>query len=301
MDGSGNPLYDPQEDELAYSEDPAAWLVNQDFFAADGAITAQLSSTVDPLDNVLIYAGTGRYYSQADREDTSQQYLYCIKDPFYNPKYDGSYYHSFGSPLPLDAGDLMDSNTIYTTTSMANGSLVVGYSGGSPMDFAEFVEKVRENEDGWYLSLQVDASTPAERILTQTAILGGMQLTPTFFPNNDICGMGGDTSFIGTYFETGTGYTFQLFDIADANIREETVQGETAEIIEIRDDDLHKGVPAPKAVFHVGKEGGAKISTQVSTGEFISLSTDPAFYLKSMATEWWDDPNQAPVFNQGCE
>ena len=298
VDGNGNKKYDVLQDELEYDKSPADWKVSTDFFHADGPITAQMTSTSDPLNNLLLYAGTGRYMSQEDKEDASQQYLYCIKDPFYNEyKYESNYFHSYGSMLPLDTSNLLKSDDIISTHNDVVGNKVIGYK-TSPLDFWNFVEAVRQDEDGWYLSLLTSASGPSERIITQTAILGGVQLTPTFTPNVDICGMGGDTTFVGTYYETGTGYIRQLFDID--TLRYENVSGENAEIVEIRDDNFYKGMPAPKAVFHAGLEDGAHISTQVGTGEFVNLQVDPAYYFKSMATEWWDDPDQTPTFNDGC-
>jgi type IV pilus assembly protein PilY1 len=300
VDGDGNKLYDPQKDELEYFQDPAEWVVSKNFFHADGPVTAQLTSTVDPMKNLLVYFGTGRYISEDDRKDENQQYLYCVKDPFYNEnRSDGTdYLHEFGDTLALDQGGLLNTDNIKSTTSAAIGNFVVGYN-PSPMDFWDFVEKVRTDEDGWYLSLLTNTGNPSERIITQSAILGGIVLTPTFTPTDEICGMGGETTFVGTYYETGTGYIRQLFAIETPETT--TVEGETAEVIAIRDDDFYKGMPAPKAVFHSGKEGGARISTQVGTGEFINLKVDPALYFKSMITEWWDDPSQAPVFNEDCD
>ena len=296
-DVDGNKLYDVLKDELEYDKSPADWEINKDFFHADGPITAQMAVTWDPLDNLLLYVGTGRYMSEEDKEDPSQQYLYCIKDPFYNKtKYEGDYYHNYDDLLALERSDLMASDDIFSLSNNVVGNVVTGYDG--VMDFWDFVDAVREKEDGWYLSMQTPASGPSERIITQTAILGGVQLTPTFTPSSDICGMGGDTTFVGTYFETGTGYIRQLFEIE--TFQYENVSGEAAEIIEIRDDDLYKGMPAPKAVFHAGLETGARITTQVGTGEFVNFIVDPAFYFKSMATEWWDDPNQTPTFNNSC-
>ena len=184
--------------------------------------------------------------------------------------------------------------------SASPGNLVTGYPNvGDTMDFRKFVKEIREKKDGWYLPLKTSENNPSERIITQSAILGGIVLTPTFTPVSEICGMGGDTTFVGVFYETGTGYLRQLFDITTR--RYCSVDGKSAEIIEIRDDDFYKGMPAPKAVFHGGKESGAKISTQVGTGEFVNIQVDPAYYFKSMIAEWWDDPNQAPTFiNETC-
>jgi type IV pilus assembly protein PilY1 len=297
VDGDGIKLY--SVDELEYNSDPSTWQIAQEFFQADGPITAQMNSTIDPADNLLLYIGTGRYLSEADREDNNQQYLYCIKDPFYfKEKYDGSLYHDFGqvSGTSLDAGDLLNAENINTAINYA-GNFVIGYESGA-MDFWNFVEKVRNNEGGWYLPLLTNNAGPSERIITQTSILGGIQITPTFTPNVDICGMGGDTTFVGTYYETGTGYISQIFNIEVPDTT--NVFGETAEIIAIRDDDFYKGMPAPKAVFHAGKEKGARISTQTGTGELVNIQVGVAQYFKNIATEWWDDPNQAPGFNTDC-
>jgi type IV pilus assembly protein PilY1 len=300
-DSDGNKKYDVLKDELEYKSDPAEWVVsngsdgNDIFFKTDGPITAQLTSTTDPLDNLLLYVGTGRYMSEDDKEDNVQQYLYCIKDPFYNEAMhdeDGKY-HNFDETLTLEAGDLMASDTIYSTSSLATGKKVVGYK-TSPMDFWDFVDKVRNEEDGWYLSLVTNGTSPSERIITQAALLGGTLLVPTFTPNNDICGENGDTTFVGVYYETGTGYTSQVF--SNEIVETMDIGGEPADIIAIRSDTSFKGMPALKAVFHGGLETGAHISTQVGTGEFVNLQVDPAFYFKSMATEWWDDPNQSPTF-----
>jgi Tfp pilus tip-associated adhesin PilY1 len=293
-DANGFPLYNVLKDELAYDTDPTQWVVNQNFFHADAPVTAQLTSTVDPLDNLVLYFGTGRYMGQDDTIDNSQQYLYGVKDPFYNKtKYESSYYHNFGTPLPLNQSDLLDSTNIETLTTAATGSYTTGF-GASILPFEKFVDTVREDENGWYVSLLTFGSSPSERIITQPALLGGVLLTPTFTPSSNICGQGGGTTFVGVYYETGTGFIRQIFDIT--NLRYGTVDGEPAEIIEIRDDKYYLGMPAPKAVFHGGRETGAKISTQVGTGEFVNFRIYPAFYFKSMTAEWWDDPDQMPEF-----
>ncbi|MGD9217158.1 MAG: PilC/PilY family type IV pilus protein, partial [Desulfobacteraceae bacterium] len=293
-DDDGNLKYDIIKDQLEYLVDPTQWVVDQDFFHADGPVTAQLTSTVDPLDNLLLFFGTGRFISEDDQQDASRQFLYGVKDPFYNKaKYEGSAYHANenASATPLDASDLLESDGIEVVTTAAAGSFVTGYGSGST-PFLDFVDEVREQSNGWYLSLLEPAtdSDPSERIITQSAILGGIVLTPTFTPTTEICGMGGDTTFVGVYYETGTGYIQQLFDIDTTS--DDTDEGE---VIEIRDDDTYKGMPAPKAVFHAGRESGASISIQVATGEVVNKRVDPAYYFKSMVTEWWDDPDQAPT------
>ena len=103
--------------------------------------------------------------------------------------------------------------------------------------------------------------------------------------------MGGDTALLGVYYETGTGYTHQLFDIATKRMKSVTVEGNTnsEEIVEIRDDNLLHGTPAPKIIFHAGMEGGARALIQQGSGVIENIGVNPALYFKSMITEWWEN------------
>jgi Tfp pilus tip-associated adhesin PilY1 len=291
-------LYEPKD--LEYDPDPAAWIPS-DFFLADGPVSVQLSSTIDPAGNLLVYFGTGRFISEADKSDTAQQYLYCVKDPFYNvTKYESSYYADFSHTLTLETPDLFNAASVLSTTE----GRVTGLSGGD-MDFWDFVAKIRRERNGWYLKLDTSNAGASERIITQISILGGMAVVPVFTPSIDVCGMGGESGFIGVYYETGTGYKQQLFDIDSSNLRYVTItvdgQTKTAEVVEIRDDGKWHGMPAPKSPFHGGLESGARISTQVGTGEFVNIQVDPALYYKSITTEWWDDPDQATALDPQCD
>ena len=282
------------DDQAVYEDDPSQW-ERSDFFYSDRPVSVKLSASTDPLNNLLIYFGTGRYLSPFDQTDTDQQYMYGIKDPFYNSNLyegkNGSHYHNFGTPKGLSRSDLFASDGIEVTTS----GNVLGLASGVA-EFSQFVNDMRWNEDGWYLSLITNGTLPSERIITRSAILGGIVLTPTFTPNSDICGMGGDTQLLGVYYETGTGYTTQIFDIDDANLRTTTVtttnadgttSTSTEEIVEIRNDKILKGTPAPKIVFHVGLEGGATSKLQMSNRGEGGGSTN-TLYFRSMITEWWD-------------
>jgi hypothetical protein len=98
---------------------------------------------------------------------------------------------------------------------------------------------------------------------------------------------------VGLYYETGTGYIRQIFDIDPSNKRTATIDTGTStstqEIVEIRDDKLLKGTPAPKIVFHVGLEGGATSKLQMSNRGEGGGITNPALYFRSIITEWWDN------------
>ena len=280
-----------KDQELVYSSNPANWNYSS-FFTSDRPVSVKLNSAADPLYNIMLFFGTGRYLSDSDKTDTSPQYLYGIRDPFYNrEKYDGkngNYYHNFSQTLTLTRPDLFAAAGMVATTD--------GHVSGSPYgdaNFQDFVIDMRTKTDGWYLPLLTNSNSPSERIISQSSILGGSVLTPTYTPNSDICGMGGDTALLGVYYETGTGYMCQLFNIANKRFANVTVDGNTnsEEVVEIRDDNLLRGTPAPKLIFHAGMESGANALLQQGSGATINISVQPALYFKSMVVEWWDNEN----------
>jgi hypothetical protein len=86
-------------------------------FSSPEPITATPSLSVDYFDNAWIYFGTGRLFSQADKLTTTTQYLFGVKDPFFNsPQYSASYYHDYATSKTLTPTDLFDAdayNVIY--------------------------------------------------------------------------------------------------------------------------------------------------------------------------------------------
>lgn len=84
-------------------------------FSSPEPITATPSLSVDYFDNAWIYFGTGRLFSQADKLTTTTQYLFGIKDPFFNQKQYSTaptdYFHNYAtlSP-PLTTAALFDAD-----------------------------------------------------------------------------------------------------------------------------------------------------------------------------------------------
>lgn len=98
----------------AYIADPLdatmPWTLRK-IFSSPEPITATPSLSVDYFDNAWIYFGTGRYFSMADKSTTTTQYLFGIKDPFFNkPQYSGTYFHDYATSKTLTAADLFDSD-----------------------------------------------------------------------------------------------------------------------------------------------------------------------------------------------
>ncbi|MEJ2234174.1 MAG: hypothetical protein P8X67_09620, partial [Syntrophobacterales bacterium] len=100
----------------------------------------------------------------------------------------------------------------------------------------------------------------------------GILLAPSFVPNNDICGFGGDSYLHALYFETGTAYYKSVVGVeADDSVK----------------DKINLGAGLSSSIgIHVGREHGAKGFIQQSTGTINQIDLTPALSVKSGFVNW---------------
>ena len=251
---------------LLYDVDPDTWTLTH-MFDADYAVTAAPAASVGTADSnysLWLYFGTGRYLANADKADTTQQYLYGIKDPYYNFKLDPGEQTALLNAEPLTKDALFDATgvTVYTDGSIAGTS--------EATTFGEL--KIRQGhsltyEVGWYKELD-----SGERIVSKPSILGGILLAPSFVPNNDVCGFGGDSYLHALYFETGTAYYKSVVGVeADDSVKNKIKLG--------------VGISSSLGI-HVGREHGARGFIQQSTGTINQIDLTPALSIKSGFVNW---------------
>jgi type IV pilus assembly protein PilY1 len=112
-------------------------------------------------------------------------------------------------------------------------------------------------------------------VLNKPAILGGIVLFPTFAPNSDVCGFGGNGRLFAVFYETGTAY-------------KNYVMGEKGQTTIVDVIGLGEGVSSSFGV-HVGKEEGGTIYGQMSTGVIQQIEIIPAFNPKSIPIYWREE------------
>ena len=257
------------EPVLLYDVDPNTWTLTH-MFDADYAITAAPAAAVGTADSnysLWLYFGTGRYLANADKADTTQQYLYGIKDPYYNFKLDPGEQTALLNAEPLTKDALFDATgvTVYTDGSVAGT--------GEAATFGDL--KIRQGhsltyEVGWYKELE-----SGERIINKPSLLGGILLAPSFVPNNDICGFGGSSYLHTLYFETGTAFYKSVVGV-------EAEGGKDRVLDRI---DLGLGISSSLGI-HVGRGHGARGFIQQSTGTIAQIDLKPAFSVKSGFVNW---------------
>jgi len=219
---------------------------------------------------VWLFIGSGRYFNNEDKTNVDQQYMFGIKDPFFNNA-QTTYYHNYASSLELEIADLFNADPYVIIL----GGEVYEYENYFG-DWSFLLETARE-KDGWIRSLTI----PGERILTKFAILGGIVFTPSFVPNEDPCGFGGDSHLYGQYYETGTAYYMAVFTQGTEDV---TIGDEV--MTRVLDKTLLGMGMASSVGVHVGMESGAKGFIQQSTGVVTSTALTPAFNIKSGLSAW---------------
>jgi type IV pilus assembly protein PilY1 len=245
------------------------------------------------VDNVWVYFGTGRFLENNDRITTDQEYLYGVKDPFFNHMYKttSQFDYAASAGITLSRGSLFPADNVITTT---NG-VVLDVQGAPKLFngtgyFNDLVDDIRANYDGWFRKLDTNGSAPSERMISKPAIFGGIAFFATFTPSTDICKNDGTSNLYVPYYITGTGYTKQILNILNPSTVTFTYYGNsvTQEAVAVKLESALIGAPPPSVGLHTGKEEGAKAYIQLSTGVVEQIDVNSAVYMKSAITDWWD-------------
>jgi len=265
---------DTTKSALTYHTNPANWVRTILFDVPNTpTITASATASIDEestnfgaIDNgndvihgnIWIYIGTGRYYNDEDKGDTTtQQYFYGIKDscPYGNC---------------TDADTVTSLNDLYYSTNiiiLTNGEVV----GAAATEWGPFVSEVQAKK-GWY----IDLAAGGERQLNRPSILGGVVLFAPFTPEADICGFGGSGALYALYYETGTAYYEDIMGTVD-------YPGDKTKCL--TKISLDKGITS-EIGLHVGKKAKSTGFIQQGTGSMTQAEIDPALNIKSGIIGW---------------
>lgn len=267
--------------KAAYERNPARWKWSA-LFDAPAPLTAPFALSVDSSDTVWIYGGTGRYMAFTDKDPknfTANQgnYLYGIKDPFYNaasPK-KAACFHVYPNDLENLSCKLTDTDLFYADPYRvkAGGAVEALSEGDATIVTFDKLTAAVQAKDGWYRTLA--ATSPSERVLQKPALVGGVVFFPAFVPAADVCGVSGSSSLYGLYYVTGTAFSRAVLDSRTNNpgayVNEKSDSG--------------SGLTAGVSIY-AGKQDGITAFLQKSTGEIITVNIIPPHRVKSGAVYW---------------
>jgi type IV pilus assembly protein PilY1 len=271
--------YDP-DSTSTYPDNPLdgtnPWRLRS-LFNATKPVTTSVLLSQDGSGNVWLYGGTGRYLSTEDKIDADTQYIFGLKDPFFNKAhtptgaFGDSYYHNYNAALELQVSDLFNGDAF---TVLDDGSV---YENGNLFGYWQDLLVTARAEDGWIRTLGISK----ERVLNKPSILAGIVFTPTFIPNGDVCGAGGESYLYAFHYETGVAYYKPAFSTRTEIV---AIQGiERVRTIE----RLYLGLGKASSLgIHVGLEQGATGFVQQSTGNILTEPLNPALFVKSGLRAW---------------
>lgn len=177
------------------SDNPADWTLHQ-VIDLGRPITAEGSVATDDYGNIWVYFGTGKYFANADVNDSSTMVFVGIKD-------------DTTSITPFTFGDLLD-----VTDVEVYADSVAGMAGVS--NYNDLVQTV-DGYAGWYRTFE---SPSGERVITTPLVIGNAVIFTSFIPEGDTTGQSSPISDLcmGTttgpqlgnlwalYYRTGTAY-----------------------------------------------------------------------------------------------
>jgi type IV pilus assembly protein PilY1 len=271
--------YDPS-DPANYISDPTdstyPWLAYP-LFNATKPITAPIVMSIDEQGNLWNFVGSGRYFNTDDKTNTDQQYIFGVKDPFYNR--DRIQYHDYSASAALELGltDLLDADD-YVVIEGCNDVYENGVRIGGYYDLLTDARTY----DGWYRTLD----TAGERVLNKSAVLGGTVFTPTFVPNDDVCGYRGESYLYGLYYETGTAFCQPTFNPGTITTSLGSEVLDKVSLGEGKASALGIHIGHMQRAAAEGASEGATALIQQSTGAIVDEDLNPAFKFKSGMRSW---------------
>ncbi|MEK7846873.1 MAG: hypothetical protein AAB257_07925, partial [Nitrospinota bacterium] len=256
---------------------PGSWslytLFDGNAFSSATPITTSPAATVDELDNLWVYFGTGRFYSQDDKSTTTKHAFFGIRDSYldgssWKPCWDRNN-SVWSTDTKCTTSGIASTSSLYNggdvTQVVADEGTVTSTAWGS-ISWDTFVQNVSATSTyrGWYAELAAGSTgVGAERVITKPGIIGGSLLFTTFIPQSDICSYGGTSNLYSLYYKTGTAY------------KESTIGTTTSgsQTVVLKSTSLGYGMASSPAV-HVGQEEGgtAKAFIQTSTGEIKEIT-----------------------------
>ncbi len=270
------------------STDISQWSMVR-LFDSPRPITGSVSLSVDGLQNAWIFFGTGRFMEDNDKVNSDQQYLFGLKDPYFNSQLSCYLDNNAASQPVLTMNDLFYSNPY---KSYATTQTIVPLAGGlsritswdSLLDVVRNTENQGSNPDyyhGWYRELDavLPVGSPSERVISKPSVLGGALFAPVYIPDNDICGYGGASDLYGLYYETGTPAWTHIF----TGFSVETVDGNSEEKVKYRNQIIENtGPPSDLALNPRGK----KFFLQTGSGSALELKINPPSQLENNIVFW---------------
>src|SRR5438445_2901190 len=153
------------------------------------------AAAIDDAQNLWLYFGTGRFYSNNDKTTTDRQHLFGVKDCIIS---------GTCSDQSVERNALVNVSSVVVCTICAGNNQATGLTGATQVDGNPSTSLVGSisTKDGWFMTLPI----VGERNFSGPQLLGGNVFSTTFVPTDDICASTGEGNLYALYYKTGTAY-----------------------------------------------------------------------------------------------
>jgi type IV pilus assembly protein PilY1 len=251
----------------------AAWdpSFGKTLFSGSYPFTASPDATLDTEGNIWVFSGSGKYYSDIDEADISQQIFFGLKD----------------KGGTVGEGDLSNVSNIHTKGEVTGVARVCAYDGSSnSFGWKDVVTSIKltsgaqgVDNEGWKIYL-----TGGERVISRPLSVGGLVDFLTYKPDADPCKFGGDSYLYSVGYTTGVAPS-------SVSIRAPEATSGTGGTVTV-----HKGIrlgpgapPAGEAIIIPSQKEGVeqlRKKIQVATGVIVETENHPAFSVASKIMHW---------------
>ena len=234
-----------------YDYNDTLWKKVKLFNTGGQPITSRPTLVFDDQQNLRIFFGTGKYLVSGDKDDTTQNTYYCVIEKKFVAKVSSNKnngHYTVAPATPLGPGDLADITSLRTEGEMSNY-----LSGLTEAEQQAFNDK--KDGVGWYFDLDDPGGNPGERVLEESVVVSGVSFFTSFYPNEDICGYGGNARLYAVDYKTG-------FIATTGN--QTTLHADTGGNITERYKELGVGLPSKPVFYRDLSTGLSSIMVQTS-------------------------------------
>ena len=261
--------------DINENADPASWIAPATFINTSQPVVSSATPAIDDLNQRWIFFGTGRYFSSNDKTSTTQQSIYGIKEN--------------ESSSAVNTTSLINVSTAQVDTN--SGELAnVTTTGSIPTPITTVTdletEIAKPATGGWLLNLPLIQGTassvpapPATRVVSSSALTGGVLFTSAYQPGIDLCMGEGFSRLYGLFYKTGTAFP------EPAVLGTQAIGGK---MIARSFIELGYGF-ATTPSLHSGSGSGAdtvNVFTQLSTGTINKTEATTVLGVRSKMDSW---------------
>jgi type IV pilus assembly protein PilY1 len=252
-----------------------------------GPITAAPTVSSDDSNNIWVYWGTGRLYSDKDKSNKDTQHFFGVKDPAMTGTCAEAGCGEQNKLVNVSAATVCTSGCTNQVTDANNASVtdVLG------TDTTTTLQGLVGSKHGWYTTLlPVSGTQEGERDVATPIVLGGIVFFSTFTPDTgNVCASAGSGKLYALFYQTGSAYKESVIGTTESGGKTTVNKSISLGVGLSSQMAVHMGAQGSGTAGSSsgsGSQGGVSLIGQSSTGTITKVSVNPALGSQSRFLSW---------------